>query len=276
MTFEIPKVGCGLRLEVYQDIINHFDTFQIVEIMADHYLAAGHRTKKLFTDLAKEIPVILHGVGLSIGSAHTPDIKYLKNIADTINTLRPIAYTEHLAFTNACGIETAHLLPLPRTVANAELLINNINFVKHYLDVPFYLENIAYYFDYSASIIPEPEFLNLICSKTKINLLLDIENLRLNAINHHYDPYEFITAITPNLVKCIHVAGGTQYKDLVVDTHDQKLCPDLFNILRFTLQHHDPESIILERDGRLNQFEEVLADCKKITALTQEKLGVVS
>lgn len=264
MKTEMVKVGCGLRLDIYQEIINNFNTFHILEIIVDHYLAAGWRTRNFFMDILGKIPFIMHGVGLSLGSAKFNNTEYLKQVCDAIKILNPIAYTEHLAFTNAGGIETAQLLPLPQTLSVANIIINNIKRIKSYLDVPFYLENISYYFGYTESNLDEVEFINHICYHAEVGLLLDIENLRINSINHHYDPYEFIRKLSPGIVKCIHMAGSSKHKNIMIDTHDRKITQDLFDLLEYVLTLQHPVCIILERDGRLNKFDEVIFDCKKI------------
>lgn len=244
MQIILPKIGCGLRLEIQHTIMENLYAFDIVELMVDHYFAANYKTRQYFKSLAQEHTVILHGVGLSIGSATKPSKKYLREVAKAINDLHPIAYGEHLAFTKALQIETAHLLSLPRTLSAFKILVNNIKIAKKHIPIPFMLENIAYYFDYPQDILNEVDFINEICFEADISILLDLENLRINSHNHSYNPYHFIDKLDTNRVFCVHLAGGIKAYNLHLDTHDQVLSDEVYNLLAYLLTKTTPKCII--------------------------------
>ncbi len=116
------------------------------------------------------------------------DLAYLDQVAAVVERLKAPAYSEHLAFTRVPGRDLANLLPLPKTEAVAESIIAKVRTVQSRIPVPFLLENITYLFEWPDSNLSDAEFLNLICRETGAGLLLDVENLYLNARNHGFDP----------------------------------------------------------------------------------------
>ncbi len=264
MSINIPSVGCGFRGKVKQAILNNLESFDILEVMVDHYLAGSDNSREIFQKISQQLPIVLHSVALSVGTAAQIDTEYINIVNRTIKDLNALVYSEHLSFTKVDGIDTRLLLPLPRTSAAAEVAIKNVKSVKENIEVPFCLENISYYFTHPESQYSEVEFLNLVCQESGADILLDIENLRINSINHHYDPYKYIDQLLPNRVQYIHVAGGITTAELELDTHDQKLSQTVFDLLKYTLKKQNPKYIILERDGRFNDFLEVIDDCHLI------------
>jgi uncharacterized protein (UPF0276 family) len=138
--------------------------------------------------------------------------------------------------------------------------------------VPFLLENITYIFDWPDSRLSDAEFLTLICRETGAGLLLDIENLHLNAINHGFDPCAFLDALPAGLVQEVHMAGGVAVHDDALgrsfhaDSHSHPMPEPTLDLLRRTLARHAPTAIILERDDRLDAVDEIIDDVARIRA----------
>src|SRR5262249_15367603 len=153
------------------------------------------------------------------------DLDYLDRIAALLDRLKAPAYSEHLAFTRVPGCELGNLLPLPKTEAAAESVIAKVKTVQSRISVPFLLENISYIVDWPDSELSDAEFLTLVCRETGAGLLLDVENLYLNASNHGFDPYAFLDALPAGIVREMHLAGGITASDsflrqpLLVDSH---------------------------------------------------------
>jgi uncharacterized protein (UPF0276 family) len=178
----------------------------------------------------------------------------------------------HLAFTRVPSRDLANLLPLMQTEAVAESIIEKVRTVQSRISVPFLLENITYVFRWPDSNLSDAEFLNLICRETGAGLLLDVENLYLNAFNHGFDPYEFLDALPSGLVKEVHMAGGEVVNDETVgrpflaDSHAYAVPNDAFRLLDHVLKRHTPSAIVLERDDRLDAVDEILDDVARIRA----------
>jgi uncharacterized protein len=266
----LPAVGIAYRAALDAWIRAHLDNFDVLEITVDDCIRGGKERRLAIFDLIGRIPLTAHGVELSIGTDTPLDIAYLDQIAEVVGRLRAPAFSEHLAFTGVPGREIANLLPLPRTTAVAETIIEKVRFVQSHLNVPFLLENIAYFFEWPDFEMSEAEFLNLICSETGAQLLLDIENLHLNALNHGVDPNEFLATFPSGAVQEVHLAGGAALhpanfaRPFVADTHSHPVPDAALDLLQEALLHHQPAAIMLERDERFDAFDEILDDMARI------------
>ena len=162
------------------------------------------------------------------------------------------------------------MLPLPRTEEAAENVIENVRIVRSHIAVPFLLENITYYFDYPEACMGESEFLTLICRETGARILLDVENIHINSRNHEFDPYEFIDSLPPDAVMGIHTAGGSVMDGMMIDSHDHPVSDETMRLLGYVLRRHNPETIILERDRRLRETDDLLPDVDRIRAVVDQ------
>lgn len=262
-----PAVGIGFRPEAYEATVNHADQFEVLEIMVDHYIFGSHKIRERIRDLSSRIPVVGHGVGLSIGTAFPPDEDYLDRVAEVLDIIHAPWHSEHLAFTKVPERDLAQLLPLPRTLQSAECVVNNLKVVQRHISIPFALENITYYFEYDESEMSEAEFIQLICRESGAFVLLDIENVHLNSENHNQDPFAFIDSFPRHIVKGVHVAGGTRTGKLMLDSHDRPVPERTLELLRRLLHSQEPDTIVLERDDRLESFDEVLEDVARLKSV---------
>jgi uncharacterized protein (UPF0276 family) len=267
-----PAVGIGYRRVIDDWTRRNLARFDVLEVTVDHCISGGAATRAAIFDLVGRIPLTAHGIGLSIGTDEPLDLAYLDQVADIVERLESPVYSEHLAFTRAPGRDLANLLPLPKTETVAKSVIAKVRQVQSRIPLPFLLENITYLFDWPDSNLSDAEFLNLICLETGAGLLLDIENLYLNATNHGFDPYEFLDSLAPGLVKEVHMAGGTTVQEeflvrpYLADSHSHPVPDAALDLLDYALGRHVPTNIIVERDDRLDAVEEILADVTRIRA----------
>ena len=160
------------------------------------------------------------------------------------------------------------------------MVISKVRAVQARIPLPFLLENISYVFDWPDSRLSDAAFLNMICRETGAGLLLDVENLHLNAANHGFDPYEFLDALPSGLIKEVHMAGGeTVNEDFVsrpflADSHSHPIPPETLDILDRVLARHAPATIVLERDDRLDAVDEILDDVARIRARVSRGIGL--
>src|SRR5215471_2286999 len=194
---QLPAVGVGYRAAIADWTRENLDRFDALEITVDHCLAGSRTLRSAIFDLVGRIPLTAHGVGLSLGTDAPLDLAYLDRVAEEV----------------------------------AESIIAKERTVQSRVPFPFLLENITYVFEWPDSKMSDAEFLNLICRETGAELLLDIENVYLNATNHEFDPYAFIDALSPGLVREVHMAGGITIGDgslakpLLADSHSHPV-PD--------------------------------------------------
>jgi uncharacterized protein (UPF0276 family) len=274
-----PSVGIGFRLQIAPWTFENLAKFDVLEITVDHYIHGGDRHRGVFRDLVGRIPMVAHGVGLSLGTDVPVDEAYLEQVARTIDDLKMPSYSEHLAWTKAPGIDLANLLPVPKTEEVAESIIEKVRFIQRYLSVPFALENIAYVFDFPDSYLTDAQFFNLIFRETGVSMLLDVENVYVNSINHRFDPVEFLDALPDGIVTGIHVAGGPlvtrDYLDApyYIDGHSNVVPEGAYTLLNHVLERHQPETIVLERDDEVEKVDEIADDVERIRIYVDAKFG---
>jgi uncharacterized protein (UPF0276 family) len=267
-----PLIGIGYRHAVDPWIRANLARFDVLEVTLDHCLAGNRSQRDSIFDLVGQIPLTAHGIGLSIGTEAPLDLAYLDAIAGLLDRLKAPAYSEHLAFTRVPGRDLGNLLPLPKTEAVAEAIVEKVRIVQSRISVPFLLENITYIFDWPESKLSDAEFLTLVCRESGAHLLLDLENLYLNAANHDFDAIGFLDALPVGLVREIHLAGGKTIqkpflrRPLQVDTHSYPVPEEALALLDHTLARQAPSSIVLERDDRLDAIDEILPDLAAIRA----------
>jgi uncharacterized protein (UPF0276 family) len=263
-------VGIAYRPEIATWIDDHADRLDVIEITVDHCIYGSEASRSQIFDLVGRFPLTAHGVGLSLGTDAPLDLAYLDRVAAVVDRLGAPAYSEHLAFTRVPGRELGNLLPLPRTEAVAASLIAKIAIVQARVGVPFLLENIACVFDWPDAALSEAAFLTLICRETGAGILLDVENLHLNAVNHGLDADAFLDALPAGSVKEIHVAGGLTVREpflqrpFLADSHSHPVPVAALDLLDRALARQVPNAVVLERDDRLEASDELLADIAHI------------
>ena len=267
-----PAIGLGYRRRIDEWTRANLSHFEVLEITLDHCLAGNEATRAAIFDLVGRIPLTAHGIGLSIGTDVPLDLAYVDEIAAILDRLKAPAYSEHLAFTRVPERDLGNLLPVPKTRAVAEQIIAKVRTIQSRISVPFLLENITYIFDWPDAELSDAELLSLICAETGAGILLDVENLYLNAANLGFDPYAFLDDLPANTVKEVHVAGGVTLLDdllprpLFQDTHSHPVPEAALDLLDYTLKRQAPQAIVLERDDRLEAVDEILDDVARLRA----------
>lgn len=266
MTNVAPLVGIGYRYPIHDWISAHLDRFDVLEVTVDHYLYGGPAMRAALEGLARRIPVVAHGVGLSLGTDAPCDDAYIREVARVVLLLGAPRYSEHLAFTKVPGLDLGNLLPLPKSAEVADWIAEKVRHVRSILPVPFDLENISYMFDWPDSSMSDGEFLRTVCATAGAGILLDVENVYVNSRNHGFDAYAALAEMPSELVHGMHMAGGTSAMELLVDSHDNVVPSGALDLLRRAATLFRPETVVLERDDRIDAFDEILADVGRIRA----------
>lgn len=266
-----PLIGIGYRGALHDWIVKHLHRFDVLEVVVDHYLSGGPVFRRGIQSLIGKIPMTAHGIGLSLGTDEPLDLAYVREVAEIVEILGATNYSEHVAFTRCGGIELANLLPLPRTRDTVDFLVDRVRTVQRHLSVPFSLENITYMFDFRNAELSDAAFLTEICRRTGATLLLDVQNVHVNSLNHDFDPVAFLAELPLGIVAAAHLAGGMTFEHVEVDTHSFPVSDGALELYRRMLACQSPATVILERDGRLDRPEELLVDVARIRQATAAK-----
>ena len=261
-----PLVGIGYRQPIGEWIRDRLDLFDVLEITVDHYLYGGAHIRVAIEAIARRVPIVAHGVGLSLGTDRPLDEPYVREVAQVVRILGALRYSEHLSFTKVPGLDLANLLPLPKTPEVAADIAAKVRRLRELMPVPFDLENITYLFDWPHAQLSDAAFLRSVCEAGGAGILLDVENLHVNATNHALDPEAELSAIPAELVRGFHMAGGCREGEVLIDSHDHALREGAVGLLVRALRSFRPDTIVLERDDRIEAVDEILADVARIRA----------
>ncbi len=218
-----------------------------VEITTERHVPDEPVGFKTALELSQVRTVVPHGLTLSIGTIAEPDMHYLSQLRTLVQATRAPWCSDHLSLTRAAGVDIDQLTPLRRAVALARFIGNKAAQVQEFLGAPLLLENIAYYFDLGGGQ-SEADFINTVMDVSGCGMLLDVTNVYVNAINHGYDPYQFVDGLSHDRIIQIHIAGYEQDTSLALDTHSASVAEPVWDLLRYVLGRTGPVPTALERD----------------------------
>jgi len=260
----MPAVGIGFRFDIAEEIEANLPEFDLLEVIVDQYLGATEVERRRIDALAGQIPTVVHGLRLSLGSIDPPDPAYVDRVLQAVDKLGARHYSEHLAFTRAEGLEIDVLLPIPLSEAFLDVVTRNVLSVRKRIACPMLIENVPTAFRYADSTMSEAEFLNRLCDRTGIELLLDVENAYADEENWATNADTFVDSLDIGKVACLHVAGGARRGAEYIDDHAHDVPERVLDLLAVTQAKHNVPTIILERDGGYEGLEALVRDLTRI------------
>lgn len=270
-------VGVSWRPEMAL-AIERYPRLGFVEVVAENLDPEGPLPAAIENLRRRGLPVIPHGVSLSLGNAERPNATRLQRLAKISQRLQAPLVSEHVAFVRADGIETGHLLPVPRTHDMLEVLVENVRIAQSALPVPLALENIATLVEWPQAELDEAEFLTRLVERTGVLLLLDVENVYANSRNHGFDAEQLLRRLPLSSVAYVHVAGGVARDGLYHDTHQHPIPPPVFDLLAFLAAQIEIPGVALERDDRFPPQAELWAELDAIgqALVTARRCGTLA
>jgi uncharacterized protein (UPF0276 family) len=261
------RVGLLWRPELAAEIFTHIDAIEVVEVIAEDWLDASASKQRALRTLAAQVPVSLHGVSMGLASAAPVAPRRLDAMARLVEAVRPIAWSEHLAFVRGGGVEIGHLAAPPRTLATLEGTERNVAAAARAVGTRPRLENVATLIAPPGSRMGEVEWLRAVLDATGADLLLDLHNLHANACNFGFDAHVAVLALPPERIAEIHLAGGRLVGEApprVLDDHLHDVPDAVFELLERAAAHASgPLTVILERDGHFPDFTTLLAQLER-------------
>jgi len=261
----LPRLGLGLGLRSvhFGHILTEWPEVGWFEAISENFMDSGGRPRQVIRQVAERYPVVLHGVSLSIGSTAPLDFGYLGKLKALAAEVRPAWVSDHLCWTGVQGLNTHDLLPLPLNGESLAHVSARVRQVQDFLGRPLILENPSTYVSFAQSTIPEPEFLRRLSADTGCGLLLDVNNVFVTCYNSGADPVAYLQSFPCECVVQMHLAGHQNCGTHIIDTHDQPVLPNVWELFRLAWKLTGGSATLLEWDGNIPAFDVCLAEVHK-------------
>lgn len=265
----MQHTGIGLRQPHYAEFFQRAPAPAFVELHSENFFADGGAAAQLLLQLRERWPVSLHGVGLALGSAAGLDAWHLEQLARLVERIDPVRVSDHASFARAprqAGGSLLHandLLPLAFTDESLAILADNVARVQDRLRRPILVENLSAYLRWADDTLAEPEFFNALARRSGCALLLDVNNLVVNALNAGggdavATACAWVDAVDPASVGEIHLAGYDDSGALVIDDHGSRVRAPVWQVFRHAVQRLGPRPSLIEWDTALPPLDVLL------------------
>ncbi len=260
-------IGLGLRRELAHVTFENRDKIDWLEIVPENYMDLGGMARERLEKAYPAFPLVTHGVNISIGSTDPLNLDYLKSLKRLLDTIDAPWFSDHLCFTSIGGHYLHDLLPLPCSRDALAHVVKRIKAVQQYIERPFLIENISFYMDMPGSDMSEVQFLAEVLEKADCGLLLDVNNVYVNSINHNFDPYKYMNSLPLDRTVQMHVAGHSHGEEMIIDTHGNPVIEPVFELLDYILARVPVNAVMLERDQNFPEFSEILDEVQQIRTI---------
>lgn len=264
-------IGLGYRRDFAEEFLpGGAIAPDFVELAPENWMNLGGAWKKQLRQISERYPVLCHGLSLSIGSPDPLDMTFLKKLKDFLNEHQVKIYSEHLSFSKCDNAHLYDLLPIPFREDAVRHIAEKIRQVQDYLERPLVLENVSYYTSVAAEM-KEEEFIRNIVSESDCRLLLDVNNVYVNAFNHKYTAKAFIDQLPLDRVAYIHMAGHEQVaEDLIIDTHGEAIADPVYDLFEYAIAKTRPVPVLLERDFNIPEMQELNTEMERLRSITNQ------
>lgn len=256
--------GLGVRRGLLKSLLDmesgHLD---FMEVTPDNWIGTSGTATRQLHQLTERFPFLAHGLSLSLGGTDALDVAFIAQLKSFLTEHNILCYSEHLSYCSADG-HLYDLMPIPFTAEAVKNAAARIREVQERLGRRIAIENVSYY---AAPFreLSEIEFINAVVAEADCDLLLDVNNVYVNSINHGYNPEAFIAALPRDRIAYLHMAGHhIEAEDLRIDTHASAVCDPVWALLAFTYQHTGVKPTLLERDFNYPPIHELLAEVQRI------------
>lgn len=267
---ELRGAGLGLRRALLGPLQSMDQgAVDFMEVAPENWIGVGGRFGKQFKQLAERYPIVLHGLSLDIGGPDPLDLELVESVRQLMSEINVPLYSEHLTYCAAEG-HLYDLLPIPFTHEAVHYVSERVKQVQDVIGEALVLENASYYAQKHTDLT-EAQFINAVIDESGCDLLLDVNNIYVNSINHCYDPIEFLDALPLQRVRYIHVAGHyDEADDLKVDTHGADVIDPVWELLAQAYQRVGAMPTLLERDFNLPPLPELLLEVERVRDIQSE------
>lgn len=267
------RAGIGLRAGHYRDFLEQRPAIGWLEVHPENFFAPGGRAPAVLERVREDYPLSLHGVGLSPGSSDPLDHTHLDQLKQLIARFEPGLVSEHLSWGSVGGVHVNDLLPLPYTEEALAHMIDRIGRIQDHLGRSILVENVSSYLEFTDSRIPEWEFITELAARAGCGILLDVNNVYVNARNHGFDAASFLDHIPAGFIGEIHLAGHSVNPvdggELLIDTHSRPVCEAVWVLYERLIERIGPHPTLIEWDQDLPALPVLLAEAERADAILE-------
>jgi len=271
-TKKLTGAGLGLRRGMIDEMgaLTQEDV-DFLEVAPENWIGVGGRYGKAFNEFAERFPFVFHGLSLSIGSPDPLDEAFVKQVKDFMKRHQVLLYSEHLSYCSSDG-HMYDLMPLPFTEESVKYVSERIGRVQDILEQPIAMENVSSYVTLPGSM-SELEFMQAVLKEADCKMLLDVNNVFVNSVNHGFDAEAYIRALPSERIEYIHIAGHfDEAPDLLVDTHGTEVKDEVWKLLQVAYAEHGVLPTLLERDFNFPELSELLREVQQIKSYQQSAM----
>lgn len=269
--YPVSGAGLGLRREKLDEMLaSDISPVDFMEVAPENWINVGGTFGKKFRQFTEKHDFICHGLSLSIGSPSPLDEDFVRDVGKFLKVHNVKHYSEHLTYCSDDG-HLYDLLPIPFSEEAVHYVAERIRRVQDILQQEISMENASYYTAAPGKEMEEIEFLNAVLDEADCGLLLDVNNIYVNSVNHLYDPIEFLKKLPAKRIRYAHIAGHyNEEKDLIVDTHGADVIDPVWDILHKAYEHFGVFPTLLERDFNIPAIPELLREVEQIANIQKQ------
>ncbi len=267
-----PRAGVGLKPQHYRDILDGAPDIGWFEVHAENYMGAGGPPHAYLTAVRERYPLSLHGVGLSIGGIGPLDKDHLRRLRSLADRYQPALFSEHLAWSSHDTVYLNDLLPLPYTEETLDRVCTHIDEVQDTLQRQMLLENPSTYVAFAETSMSEVAFLREVVRRTGCGLLLDVNNVFVQAANHGFDAAGYVDSFPTEHVGEIHLGGHDEDEDddgsaLLIDDHGREVADPVWALYARALARTGPKPTLIEWDNDVPDWATLFAEARRADAV---------
>lgn len=270
-TAPLNGIGIGLRQPHYREVFERLPALAFLEVHSENFFLEGGASLNALERARAAYPISLHGVGLSLGSADRLAADHLARLKRLVDRVEPALVSEHLCWGGVGGVHFNDLLPLPHTGQTLALLADRVDRVQATLKRRILVENLSAYVEFRDSDLTETAFLAQLARRTGCGLLLDVNNLYVNAINFGFDPVARLAELDGATIGQIHLAGHTMVDDCLIDTHGSLVCDPVWSLYKEACRRFGPKPTLIEWDTDLPALDVLLCEAAQANAIAQRE-----
>ncbi len=270
--YSVQGAGLGLRRDIVSRLSDPYpDNLDFMEVAPENWMRLGGRYARQFREFTARYPFVCHGLSLSLGGPAPLDEAFVRELKLFLDQYNVRCYSEHLSYCSDDG-HLYDLMPIPFTAEAVHYVAGRIRRVQDILERPIAIENVSYYAA-PGQEMQEIEFIKAVLDEADCRLLLDLNNIYVNSVNHRYDAEQFLLALPGERIAYAHVAGHyNEAEDLIVDTHGAQVIDPVWRLLKTAYDAFGVFPTLLERDFNFPPLAELLGEVDKIHALQSQAL----